>query len=159
MNRRLTLKNIPLVLTEENGAVRVKSPDRNVLLPGQNIENVILIIEENFKIVDFFYLKRIEDNPITTFDPEDIHYLSISIVLYYLYMYNSWRVQHPARRKYQDLTFKQEDFDFPSTNDIIFRYCRSIYPADWEIKCSVLMSMESGDLRRYYEERLKFYNK
>jgi hypothetical protein len=73
-------------------------------------------------------------------------------------MYNSWRLQYRAK-KYQDLTFKHEDFDHAPTNDIIFRYYRSIYPADWEIKCSVLMSMGLGDLRRYYEERLKFYNK
>ena len=159
MKKNLTLRNIPLTLTEEGNDIRVKSPDQSVLLVSTNIEFVMSIIEENFQIVDSFYLKRIEASPETTFDPEDVHSLSISIVLSYLSMYCSWRVWYPTRKKYQDLTFKHEDFKHPSTYDIVFRYYRGIYPKDWEIKCSVLLSMGLDDLKRYYEERLKYYNK
>ena len=147
-----------MVLTEEGDAIRVIAPKQNVILASQNIENVIQIIEENFSIVDSFYLKRIEDNPQTTFVLDDIHRLSVSIVLNYLYMYNMWRVQY-RRKKYQDLRFKQDDFKNPSTNDIIFHFYKYNYPGDWEIKCSVLMAMELVDLKRYYEGREQFYNK
>ena len=156
--KQLKLKNISLVLIEEDLNVRVKSPGQNVLLASQNVENVILIIEENFKIVDSFYLKRIEDNLKTTFDLDEVHNLSVSIVLYYLRMYNLWRLQYKAK-KYQDLGFKEDDFNNPSTQDIIFSYYKAKYPDDWEIKCSVLMALELDDLKKYYERRLQFYNK
>lgn len=156
--KQLTLKNITLALSKEDDNIRVKSPDKNVLLLSQNIKNVIPIIESNFSVVDSFYLKRIADNPAATFDPDDIHRVSVSIVLDYLYMYNLWRLQY-QRKKYQDLSFKQEDFDHPSTNDTIFSYFKYKYPDDWEIKCCVLMGRELDDLKRYYERRVQYYNK
>ena len=155
---QLKLENISLALIQEGDAIRVTSPDRNILLASQNIENVIQIIEVNFRIVDSFYLKRIEDNRKTTFVPDDIHSFSISIVLYYLYMYNMWRLEHKSK-KYQYLSFKQADFENPSTSDIIFSYYKYKYPDDWEIKCSVLMALELDELKRLYERRLQFYNK
>ena len=155
---QLKLENITLTLIEEGDAIRVKSAGRNVLLASQNIENVIVIIEGNFRIVDSFYLKQIEENPKTTFALDDIHSLSVSIVLYYLSMYNMWRLQY-SHKKYQDLGFKHEDFQNPSTNDIIFSYYKNKYPHDWEIKCSVLMAMELDELKSYYERRLQYYNK
>lgn len=154
----LILENITLVLIEEDAAIRVKSPGQNVLLASQTIENVLLIIERNFSIVDLFYLKRIEDNPTTTFVPDDIHSLSVSIVLHYLHMHNMWRLQY-TQKKYQDLEFKQEDFEHPYTHDIIFDYYKNKYPDDWEIKCSILMEMELDQLKLYYKRRLQYYNK
>ena len=156
--KQLNLKNISLILTEEGGNVRVKSPGQNVLLASQNIDNVMLIIEDNFNTVDSFYLKRTGDNLEVTFDVDDIHNISISIVLYYLNMYNAWRLKYKAK-KYQDLAFKEDDFNHPYTQDIIFNYYKTKYPDDWEIKCSVVMAMELDDLKRYYEKRLQFYNK
>jgi hypothetical protein len=160
MEQQLKLEGISLVLIEEGDAIRVISllPKRNVLLSSQNMENVIQIIEGNFRIVDSFYLKRIEDNPKTTFVLDDIHFLSVSMVLHYLYIYNMWRLDY-KRKKYQDLAFKQDDFKSPSTNDIIFGFFKYNYPDDWEIKCSVLMAMELDDLKTYYERRVQFYNK
>jgi hypothetical protein len=155
---QLKLKNISLALTEEDSNVRVKSSGQNVLLTSQNIENVIQIIGENFKIVDSFYLKRIGDNLQTIFELDDVHNFSVSIVLNYLYMYNLWRLKYKAK-KYQDLRFKEADFSHPYTHDIIFSYFTTKYPDDWEIKCSVLMAMELNDLKKYYERRLQYYNK
>lgn len=158
MKQQLKLEGISLVLIEEGDAIRVISPKRNVLLASQTIEDVIQIIEGNFRVVDSFYLKRIEDNPKTAFALEDIHFLSVCIVLDYLYMYNMWRLQY-KRKKYQDLGFKHDDFKDARTNDLIFGFYKYNYPDDWEIKCSILMAMELDDLRRYYERRVQFYNK
>lgn len=155
---KFSIKNIPLVLLEEGDNVRVKSPSQNIFLASQNIENVILIIEENFTIVDSFYQKRISDSSKTSFNPGDIHNLSLTIVLSYLSMYNSWRLKYKAK-KYQDLTFRVEDLDHPTTSDHIFRYFKNNYPEDWELKCSVIMAMELADLKAYYERREQYYNK
>lgn len=155
---QLTLENIEVVLTEENGAVRVKAPGENVILHSQNIENVQFLIEENFKIVDGFYLRRIADRPEARFDPDDVHKVSLSIVLYYLYMYNFWRLQYETKRD-QPLSWNEKDFEHPSTSDMIFSFYRGKYPEDWEIKCSVLMGMELEELKAYYGRRLQYYNK
>jgi hypothetical protein len=94
---QLKLENIELALTEENGNVRVKAPGEHIILDKQNIENVISLIGGNFKIVDSFYLKRIADNPMVSFDLNEVHSLSLSIVFYYLYMYNFWRHQYESK--------------------------------------------------------------
>ena len=156
--KQLKLKNISLTLMEEGADVRIKSPGQNVLLASQNVDNVIAMIEENFKAVGSFYLNRIADNVKTTFKLDEVHEFSVSIVLYYLHMYNAWRLKYKAK-KYQDLAFKEDDFNHPYTQDIIFNYYKTKYPGDWQIKCSVLMAMELDGLKKYYEGRLQFYNK
>jgi hypothetical protein len=73
-------------------------------------------------------------------------------------MYNSWRVQY-RRPKYDNLDFKEEDFNNPSTNDLLFDFYRGNYPADWEEKCAVLMGKDLESLKIYYQRRLQYNNK
>lgn len=52
----------------------------------------------------------IAQHPEISFDLEDIHTISMKMVFDFLYNYNSWHVQY-RRKKYDNLDFKQEDFD------------------------------------------------
>ena len=135
----------------------VETEQRKVLLAEQQIDRVKTVIEQNFLTVGSFYRARISRESTVEFHDEDIDKISMAIVLYYLFTYNGWRVQY-KRPKYENLEFKNEDFDFAFTNDIIFRYCRKLYPADWDIRSGVLMGMDLGKLRWYYEEREKYNN-
>jgi hypothetical protein len=155
---KLVLENITIELVKENNDVRVCLPTRSAILSEQNIETVSRIIQHNFEIVDAHYRSMIAGHADISFDLNDIHTLSLKIVVYYLYMYNSWRVQY-RRPKYDNLDFKEEDFNNPSTNDLIFDFYRSNYPADWEEKCAVLMGKDLESLKIYYQRRLQYNNK
>lgn len=154
--KKIRLENIDADLVQENDNVRVVVNGRVVLLRQQTVAALAPIIEQNFMMVNSYYLARVSDNAL--FDHVDIRTVSLSIVLNYLFMYNNWRIQY-KRKKYDDLGFKKDDFDHPSTHDIIFWYFRQKYPADWDKKCSVLLGMTLVELRSYYERREQYYNK
>jgi hypothetical protein len=128
------------------------------LLVDQTVDRMKKVVEHNFTTVRSFYQGRLASHPEIGFRPEDLDRISISIVLYYLYTYNSWRVQY-RKPKYENLDFKDQDFDFAFTNDIIFRYFKNEYLKDWKIKCSVLLHMGLDELEKYYQERQKYENK
>jgi hypothetical protein len=60
--------------------------------------------------VDTHYASMIAQHPEISFDLEDIRTISMKMVFDFLYIYNSWHVQY-RRKKYDNLDFKQEDFD------------------------------------------------
>jgi hypothetical protein len=155
--KKLVLENIVLELVKENDDVRVSSPTRSFVLFEQTIENVSSIIQHNFKVVDSHYKSMIAQHPEIGFDLKDIHTISMKIVLRFLYMYNSWRVQY-RRPKYDNLDFKEEDFDDASAADIIFDYYRVNYPADWQEKCAVLMGKDLEALKHYFQRRQDYHN-
>lgn len=155
--KEIKIENIALSLSSEDGNVRVKSDKENIILFNQNIDPVTELIEHNFIIVTSHYKFMIEKRK-SEFDDKDINVVGISIVLYYLYMYNSWRTMY-KKQENKDLRFKETDFNHPSTHDIIFRYFRIKYPNDWDEKCAILFGMELSELQAYYKTREKFYNK
>lgn len=155
---QINLENITLTLAEESHGVRVKSETENVILPDQTIENITDIILNNFKIVTSFYESKVPVHLKSKFNLFDIYYVSVSILLHYLYMYNSWRKMYKKHENI-DLRFNSKDFDSPSTHDIVFNYYRTKYPNEWQDKCSVLLGMSIDQLRSYYKTREVFYNR
>lgn len=156
--KKVRLENINAELVQENDNVKVTVDGRAVLLRQQTVAAMAAIIEQNFVMVNSYYLEKISGDFKEIFDPVDVRTVSLSIVLNYLSMYNDWRIQY-KRKSYDDLGFKQKDFDHPSTHDIIFWYFRQKYPADWDIKSSVLLGMTLDQLKSYYERREQYYNK
>ena len=154
--KKLVLENIVLELVKENNDVRVYLPTRSIIFSEQTIESLSGIIQHNFKVADTHYTSMIAQHPEISFDQDDIHAISMKIVLSWLYIYNSFRVQY-RRPKYDNLDFKEEDFDSPRTNDIIFDYYIANYPADWQEKCAVLMGKDLEALKIYYQRRKDFY--
>lgn len=155
--KKIKLGSVILHLSIEDGDVRAISDFQNIILPNQNVENIAELIVYNFKMVDQHYkdmIKGFEE----AFSPKDIDVISVKIVMFYLYMYNSWRNSY-RKQENIDLRFKNKDFNDASTFDIIFNFYKTKYPNQWLDKCSVILGMEMDRLIEYYENRTKFYNK
>lgn len=155
--KKLVLGNRVLELVKENKDVRVYLPTRSMIFSEQTIESLSRILQHNFNVVATHFASMIGQHREISFDQEDIHAISMKIVLSWLYIYNSFRVQY-RRPKYDNLDFKEEDFDSSRTNDVIFDYYRVNYPADWQEKCAVLMGKDLEALKMYYQRRQDFYN-
>src|SRR5581483_12298273 len=155
--KKLVFEKIVLELVKENNDVRVYLPTRSIIFSEQKIKSLSSIIQHNFKVVDTHYTSMIAQHPEISFDLDNIHTISMKIVLSFLYMYNSWRVQY-RRKKYDNLDFKEDDFENPSASDIIFDFYRVNYPADWQEKCAVLMGKDLEALKNYFQGRLYFHN-
>lgn len=153
--KEIKIENITLSLSSEDDKVRVTSKKEDVILSNQNIDIVSELIKRNFDIV-YNHYKMMGENK--EFDFNDIAIISISIVLHYLYMYNSWRSMYKNQEN-RNLRFSEKDFNNPSTHDIMFNYFKTKYPIDWEERCSILLGMKSGELKAYYKTREDFYNK
>lgn len=155
--KEIKIENITLSLLSEGANVRVKSNKENFILSSQNVDSVAELIQYNFYVVANHY-KLMIDREKKEFDVKDINSISMSIVLHYLYMYNSWRGMY-KKQKHKDLTFNEKDFNNPSTYDIMFNYFKRKQPNDWEEKCAVLSGMGLSKLKAYYKTRENFYNR
>lgn len=154
----IKLEDITLNIMKEDDGVRVTSEDESILLSDESVRNIISIITSNFVTVKTYYQSRIPDDRKNEFHTSDVNRISVSILLHYLYVYNSWRRRYKKQGKI-DLLFNDEDFDQPSTHDIIFNYFRKKYPDDWEGKCGMLLDLKLDDLQDYFKNRQAFYNK
>lgn len=155
--KEIQLENVTLLLSVETGNVRVKSIRENVILSNQKVDTVSEIIKHNFEVVSSHYKLMISETK-DNFEFEDVSQVSIAVVMYYLYMYNSWRSIY-KKQENKDLRFNEKDFDNPSTHDIVFNYFKTKYPCDWKEKCAVLLGMKEAELSAYYATRENFYNK
>lgn len=154
----IKLGDVTVNVMAEDDDVRVRSNGENILLSDESVRNIIGIITSNFVTIKTYYQSRIPDDRKNEFQASDLNRISVSILLHYLYVYNSWRRRYNKQRKI-DLLFKDKDFDQPSTHDIIFNYFRKKYPDDWEGKCSMLLNLKLDDLQDYFKNRQAFYNK
>ena len=84
------IEDITFNIYLEGSSIRVKSPEKNIILRNQNIETVAKLIDTNFKIVSGYYREMIKDNA-RKFELPDLNRMCFAIVTYYLYMYNMWR--------------------------------------------------------------------
>lgn len=157
MEKEEHIENITLNLSSEYTNVRVISNKQNLILSNQNIESVAELIRFNFNVVSNHY-KLIIEKEKKEFNLKDINFISISIVLHYLYMYNSWKDMY-RKQENKDLRFNDKDLSNPSTHDIVFNYFITKYPNEWEEKCAILLGMELNKLRTYYQTRESFYKK
>lgn len=156
MKREILIEDIVLSLSEEGDNVRARSDEENVLLANQRIEKISELVEFNLNLVRSHY-KLIMDREGGKIDLSDLNRVSLSIVLYYLYMYNSWRGMYKGQEN-RDLKFLDKDFNQASTHDILFQYFKTKSPEDWEEKCAVMLEMDLEELKTYYERRKLFYN-
>ena len=157
MTREIKIETITVILSEEGDNIRVKLDKNDMIFFNQEIDALCNLIRHNFNIVNNHFKLMIDATKVV-FYPEDISEISIAIVLYYLYMYNSWRRMY-KKQEDKDLRFYEKDFTNPSTHDIIFSYLKSKHPKDWEEKSALLIGVELDDLRTYYKGRQDFYNK
>jgi hypothetical protein len=153
----IKIENISLNILSESDNVRVRSDKEDVLLINQNVNTISDLIKHNFSKV-YNHYKLMVEKAGRQFDFADITYVSIAIVLQYLYMYNLWRNTY-KKQENRDLRFDQRDFNHPSTHDIVFNYFKPKYSLDWEEKCAILLGMGLSELKAYYKTREDFYNK
>ena len=155
--KEIELDDTFFYLTNESGNVRVKSNAENIVLINQQVENISQLIVHNFEIVRDHYKSKIKDAK-EKIDLTDICHISIKIVLYYIFIYNSWRNIYKKQRN-KDLKFQCDDLKNASTSDIIIKYYKNKYPDIWENKCCILLDMNIEELKEYFESRRYFYNK
>lgn len=151
----IKLEHITLSLYSESNNVNVKSKYANVILSNQNIEDVTNLIINNFHVVYSHYKSRVAYNSDILID---INVISVFIVLHYLYMYNTWRHTYKGKENIK-LGFDNNDFNNPTTLDIIINYYKEKYPNNWIEKCNILLEMSEEELYDYYKKRADFYNK
>lgn len=154
----IILGNINLKLSNENGNVRLKSSDDNVIAINQSVDNISKIVRLNFDIVNNFYKKRVSQESEEKFDLIEINRISLTVVLHYLYLHNSWKNNYKNKAD-QNLMFNVQDLSNPSTSDMIIFFYKKNHPRDWEERCSMLLGMKQDDLKKYYKERENFYKK
>lgn len=157
MNREIELGTLKLNLSEEGNNIRVNSADQAAILENQNIEAVAALLEHNFNFVNGHYLSMIQKE-MESFELSDINKISLDIVIYYLYMYNSWRNNY-EKEKGRELQFNPEDINNPPAADAIFHYYKKKYPKQWKDKSAVLLGMTLEELNEYYQGRERFYNR
>lgn len=151
------LEGFRIKLSVDGKNVLVKMNEHVIILVNQNIDAVSDLLIKNFYSVKEHY-KLIVDSAEEHINYKDIDNISIEIVLYYLYMYNSWRIIY-KKHEDRDLRFIVKDFDNPSTHDIIINFFKSKYQVNWEIKCAILLGIDINEFHKYYNARLDYYNK
>jgi len=146
------IKNIKIELTENIHGLTLTTSSGEFPLPGQNISETTEILQSNFEIVQKHFIKPSEDK----INAEDLHEICLKIVVYYYYLYNSWRTSNPNKKSI-DLNFLKKDFDHPYTYDIIIQYFKNKYPEDYEHKSSVMLDIPVEKLLKYEYDRAEFY--
>lgn len=146
------VENIKIELTENIHGLTLTTSSSNLPLPGQNILETTEIIQSNFEIVKEHFIKLSEDK----IDADDLHEICLKIVIYYFYLYNSWRSSN-LNKKSIDLNFQKKDFDHPYTYDIIIQYFKNKYPENYEHKSSVMLDIPVEKLLKYEYDRAEFY--
>jgi len=155
--KTIHVETITLNLSKEEDSVRVLFNDENIILKDQTVDAVHALIETNFGIV-VNHFNSMVNNSKDLFDSEDLNQISVLVVLHYIYMYNSWRINH-RKHENEGLIFQHKDFDNPSTHDLLFHYFKHKYPDYWEQQCAILLGMNVLELRNYYKSREDFYSK
>lgn len=152
--QKIVLGNIEGILRREKGGVRVHLAEENVILPNLDVASASAVITRNFDVVcQHYHYAMVNGEDIT-----DGQRISVSIVLYYLCMYNNWRNLYPKMSNL-DLSFKAEDFENPVTYDIISHYCKRYYPSAWMEKVGVRLGKTVDAVRQYEAGRQLYYNK
>jgi len=156
----IKLENLIINLEKDGDNVIVKYGDNSAVLFSQTSENISALLERNFHLVYNFFRSKItnynfeEKNEI-----DDLAYLSLRIVVHYLYMYNSWRIQYKKSKAYENLDFKTKDFFNTSTNDMIISFYKKQLPDNWKLLCAKLLDLTADEFDVYYRQREHFYNK
>jgi len=148
--------HIQIELSKEDQGIRLTTQNNdNVILLNQTVTSVEKIVKENFEIVKAYY--QAQPGVVTFIDERDLSSISLKIVLNYLYMYNAWRTMYKEHEN-RDLMFLAEDFEKPSTNDLIISYFRNEYPDNYSAKCELMLVMSADKFETYEKMRQEFHN-
>ena len=151
-----TIDDIKIELAEENNGLRLTTHnDDNVILQNQTATSVENIVRENFQIVKSHY--QAKSGVSVSIDKHDLNVISLKIVLHYLYMYNMWRKTY-KHHKDRDLKFLTEDFENPSTSDMIIWYFKNTYPKSYSTKCEFMLGMSADEFKSYEKRRQEFHD-
>lgn len=150
------IDDITIELAEENKGVRLTTyNDDNVILQNQTMTSVENIVRENFQVVKAHYQAKAGVS--VSIDEYDLSIISLKIVLHYLYMYNMWRKMYKEHID-RDLRFLAEDFESPSTGDMLIWYFRNKYPETYSAKCELMLGMSADEFKGYEKRRQEFHD-
>jgi hypothetical protein len=147
------IEAIKIELSEDAYGLRLKTLDFEYPLPGQSLEETMDVLTKNFETVQAKYGKALSKNIVQ----EDINEISLRIVLYYFYLYNSWRSLYEKERN-RSLIFLEKDFEHPYTYDSVIQFFKLRYPNDYAVKCAALLELKVEALLKFETERRDFYD-
>lgn len=149
----LFIEQMEIELTEDQYGLRLTWGDNRLPLPGQTLATTTDLLQKNFATVKGRF-SQIASDDITA---EELHEVSLKVVLHYFYLYNSWKYSN-ENEKDRDLAFLQKDFHHPYTYDTILQYFKLKYPGDYALKCACLTEKTADELLKYEYDRNSFYN-
>ncbi|MHB0987801.1 MAG: hypothetical protein ACYC3P_03935 [Bellilinea sp.] len=148
--------DIQVELAEENKGIRLTTQNNdNVILQNQTMTSVENIVRENFEIVKSHYQAKL--GVAILIDERNLGIISLKIVLHYLYIYNMWKKAYKDHKD-QDLVFLAEDFESPSTGDMIIWYFKNEYPENYSAKCELMLAMSADEFKAYEKRRQEFHD-
>jgi len=121
-------------------------------LPGQSPGEAQALILKNFDIVKAKYAETTSN----AISDEELDEICLHIVLYYFYLYNSWKAFN-EKEKNRDLAFQQKDFTHPYTYDKVIRFFKHKYPDDYLSKCALMLDLTPDAVSNYEATRSDFY--
>ena len=152
----MQLGNQSLALQQNSQDVKALFDGKGVLFMNQSIPILSEVLLQNFNSVNSYFKVNAEKYD-GNFDLDDIEKISIEIVLDYLYIYNIWKNKY-TRPKYQDLSFKDEDFTDSRTFDIVTSYYKEKFRDSWKTYSTELLGMDTDAFDKTLENRTNFYN-
>lgn len=147
------IEKIPVNLIEEPYGIRLKTPQEEKFLGHQTTQALRDIVAQNFSFVKSAYEQRCPEG----LPADELHEVSLQVVLHYLAQYNSWRNLYEKYRDC-DLGFQEKDFDHPFTHDILLSYFKNRYPKDYGRICGSLANKQPEVMLEYERNRDYFYD-
>ena len=147
------IEGIKVELTENQYGLRLNALEDEYPLPGQTLEETREMVTKNFGTVKEKFGKA-SSNAIPD---AELHEVCLGIVLYYFYLYNSWKRQY-EKEKDRDLGFLETDFKHPYTYDRVIQYFKRRYPNDYAVKCAALLELTAEQVLAYEAQRRDFYD-
>ena len=147
------IEQMEIELTEDQYGLRLNWDNAQLPLPGQTLATATDLLQKNFAtVIGRFSQLASDDIP-----AEELHEVSLKVVLHYFYLYNSWKYSN-EKEKDRDLAFLPKDFQHPNTYDIILQYFKIKYPGDYARKSASLTEKTVEELLKYEYDRDSFYN-
>ena len=116
------IEQIKIDLAEDKYGLRLTALDHELPLPGQSIEEAKNTITENFEIVSTKYKK----STLGIIPTEELNEVCLKVVLYYFYLYNSWRSIYEKEKVFVGIRKKNNVYKILSIENMtnkIYKQC------------------------------------